>query len=37
LKDEALGLITLYVEPYLIHHTKDKKSVKEIGDTFSST
>jgi hypothetical protein len=27
-KDEALGLITLYVKPDLIHHTKDNKSVK---------
>lgn len=29
-KDEALGLITLYVKPNLIHHTKDNKRAKEI-------
>jgi hypothetical protein len=23
MKDESLGMITLYVEPTLIHHTKD--------------
>jgi hypothetical protein len=33
-KDEALGLIALYVEPDLIYHMKDNKSAKEIWDTF---
>lgn len=33
-KDKTLGLITLYFESYLIHHAKDNKNVKEIGDTF---
>jgi len=32
-KDEALGLITLYVNLILIHHTNDKKGAKEIWDT----
>jgi hypothetical protein len=31
---EDLQLITLYVEIYLIHHTKENKSAKEIWDTF---
>jgi hypothetical protein len=35
-KDKALRLITLYVEPDLIHHTKDNKGAKEIWDTFKT-
>jgi hypothetical protein len=29
-KDEALGLITFYVERGLVHHTKGNKSAKQI-------
>jgi hypothetical protein len=28
--DKAVGLITLHVEPDLIHHTKDNKGPKKI-------
>lgn len=35
-KDEALGLIALYIKPNLSHHTEDNKGVKEICDTFKS-
>jgi hypothetical protein len=35
-KDKALGLITLYVKPGLIHRNKDNKSAKEIWDTFKT-
>ena len=35
-EEEALGLITLYVKPSLIHHNKDDKSEKEIWDTFKT-
>ena len=34
--DEALGQTILYVEPNLIHHTKDNKGAKEIWDTFKT-
>jgi len=34
--DKGCGLITLYVELVLIHHTKDNKSAKEIWDTFKT-
>lgn len=33
-EDEALGLITLYVEPHIIHQTKDNKSAKQIWNAF---
>jgi len=33
-EEEALGLITLYIEPALIHDTKDNKGAKEVWDTF---
>jgi hypothetical protein len=33
-KDEALGLITIYVELKLIGHTKDNECAKEVWDTF---
>jgi hypothetical protein len=32
-KDEALGLITLYMEPHLVHHTNNK-SAKQVCDAF---
>jgi hypothetical protein len=35
-KDKALRLITWFVEPDLIHHSKDNKGAKEICDTFKS-
>lgn len=35
-KDEDLGLVTLNIEPTLIHHTNDNRSVKEIWDTFKN-
>lgn len=35
-KDEDLRLITLYVVPDLIHHTKDNKVAKEMWDTFKT-
>lgn len=38
-KDKTFGLITLYVGPDLIHHTKEKKAAKKkswILDTFQS-
>jgi hypothetical protein len=33
-KDEGLGLISLYVELDLVHHTEINKSAKQIWDTF---
>jgi hypothetical protein len=33
-KDEAFGLITLYIELDLVHHTIGKKSAKQIWDSF---
>jgi len=33
-KDKALGLITLCVEPDLVHQTKGNKSAKQIWDAF---
>ena len=33
-KEEGLGLITLYVEFVIIHHTKDKESAKQMWDTL---
>jgi nucleoside-specific outer membrane channel protein Tsx len=32
-EDEALGLITLYMEPDLVHHTNNK-SAKQVWDAF---
>ena len=29
-EDKVFGLITLYVKPNSIHHTKDNKGAKEI-------
>jgi hypothetical protein len=33
-KDEALGLITLYVEPDFVHNTENNRSAKQIWHTF---
>jgi hypothetical protein len=29
-KDESLGSITLYVDPYLVYHTKGNMSARQI-------